>query len=175
MLSSFAAGVAGLAGYLYLDSTNKAPVKPKISDKSPLDPQNFVDFKLKQVEPYNHNTAKFIFELPPDTASLLPVASCVVVKSAADAANPLLDSKGKPIIRPYTPISPSDKPGELTFLIKRYDTGKMSKYFFELHPGDKLSIKGPIPKFEYKSPSARCFLPCRMLTLPQSTSSTRLA
>ncbi|KAH9854521.1 cytochrome-b5 reductase [Lenzites betulinus] len=147
------AGVAGLAGYVYLDrsgSVAAAPAKPKISDKSALDPQNFVDFKLKKIEPYNYNTARFVFELPADTASLLPVASCVVVKSAADAANPLLDAKGKPVIRPYTPISPSDKPGELEFLIKRYETGKMSKYFFELQPGDKLSVKGPIPKFEFK-------------------------
>ncbi|KAI8980634.1 cytochrome-b5 reductase [Trametes punicea] len=146
------AGVAGLAGYIYLERSGKAPApaKPKISDKSPLDPQNFVDFKLKKVEPYNHNTAKFIFELPPDTASLLPVASCVVVKSSQDASNPLVDDKGKPVIRPYTPISPSDLPGELTFLIKRYDTGKMSKHIHELKPGDKLSIKGPIPKFDYK-------------------------
>ncbi|KAI0640343.1 ferredoxin reductase-like C-terminal NADP-linked domain-containing protein [Trametes polyzona] len=142
-------GVSGLAGYVYLNRANKEPVKPKISDKSPLDPKNFVDFKLKKVEPYNHNTAKFIFELPPDTASLLPIASCVVVKSSADGT-PLVDDKGKPIIRPYTPISPSDKPGELTFLVKRYDSGKMSKYIHELQPGDKLSIKGPIPKFEYK-------------------------
>ncbi|CDO68486.1 hypothetical protein BN946_scf184499.g11 [Trametes cinnabarina] len=147
------AGITGLAGYIYLDRSSKAdpaPAKPKISDKSALDPQNFVDFKLKKVEPYNHNTAKFIFELPPDTASLLPVASCVVVKSPPDAPNPLLDSKGKPIIRPYTPISPSDLPGELTFLIKRYDTGKMSKYIHELQPGDRLSIKGPIKKFDFQ-------------------------
>ncbi|KAI0352185.1 ferredoxin reductase-like C-terminal NADP-linked domain-containing protein [Trametes cingulata] len=143
-------GIAGLAGYIYLDRSGKAPAKPKISDKSPLDPQNFVDFKLKKIEPYNHNTAKFIFELPPDTASLLPIASCVIVKSAADAAKPLLDDKGKPVIRPYTPISPSELPGELTFLVKRYDTGKMSKYIHEMQPGEKLSIKGPIPKFEYK-------------------------
>ncbi|TFK78728.1 ferredoxin reductase-like protein, partial [Polyporus arcularius HHB13444] len=106
-------------------------------------------FKLKKVEPYNHNTAKFIFELPPDTASLLPVASCVIVKSSPDAA-PLVDAKGKPVIRPYTPISPSDQPGELTFLVKKYEEGKMSKYIHDMHPGDKLSIKGPIPKFEYK-------------------------
>ncbi|KAL7284920.1 hypothetical protein ACG7TL_000008 [Trametes sanguinea] len=147
------AGISGLAGYIYLDRSGKAdaaPVKPKVSDKSALDPQNFVDFKLKKVEPYNHNTAKFIFELPPDTASLLPVASCVIVKSAPDASNPLLDAKGKPIIRPYTPISPSDLPGELTFLIKRYDSGKMSKYIHDMQPGDKLSIKGPIKKFDFQ-------------------------
>ncbi|TBU41280.1 cytochrome-b5 reductase [Dichomitus squalens] len=145
-------GVVGIAGYLYLDRspTASATLKPKISDQSPLDPQNFKDFKLKKVEPYNHNTAKYIFELPPDSASLLPIASCVVVKSADDAPNPLLDPKGKPVIRPYTPISPSDLPGELTFLIKRYDQGKMSKYIHDLKIGESLAIKGPIPKFEYK-------------------------
>lgn len=36
----------------------------------------------------------------------------------------------------------------------------MSKYFFELNPGDKLSIKGPIPKFEYKSPCCPSCCPC---------------
>ncbi|KAI0328431.1 cytochrome-b5 reductase [Cubamyces sp. BRFM 1775] len=145
-------GIAGLATYIYLERSNTPaePFKPKISDQSALDPKNFVDFKLKKIEPYNHNTAKFIFELPPDTASLLPVASCVVVKSSPEAENALVDAKGKPVIRPYTPISPSDLPGELTFLVKRYDTGKMSKYIHEMQPGDKLAIKGPIPKFEYK-------------------------
>ncbi|KAM5538423.1 hypothetical protein V8D89_008025 [Ganoderma adspersum] len=138
-----------LGTYLY-STTTAAPVKPKISDKSPLDPQNFVDFKLKKVEEYNYNTAKYIFELPPDTASLLPIASCVVVKSASDASSPLLDSNGKPVIRPYTPISPSDLPGELTFIIKRYDQGNMSKHIHNLAIGDKLAIKGPIPKFEFK-------------------------
>nr|VWO94442.1 NADH-cytochrome b5 reductase (EC [Ganoderma boninense] len=145
------AGAAGaaLGAYIY-NAATAAPVKPKISDKSPLDPQNFVDFKLKRVEEYNHNTAKYIFELPPDTASLLPIASCVVVKSPSDASSPLLDPKGKPVIRPYTPISPSDLPGELTFIIKRYEQGNMSKYIHNLAVGDKLSIKGPIPKFEFK-------------------------
>ena len=35
----------------------KVAAKP-IQDKSPLDPDNFKDFKLKKVVPYNHNTAK---------------------------------------------------------------------------------------------------------------------
>ena len=58
---------------------------------------------------------------------MLPVASCVVTKS-----DTLLDDKGKPVIRPYTPITPSDKQGELSILIKKYDTGKMSKHIFEM-------------------------------------------
>ncbi|KAI0041397.1 ferredoxin reductase-like C-terminal NADP-linked domain-containing protein, partial [Auriscalpium vulgare] len=146
------AGVVGLAGYLYLGGATPAPVKParKPQEKSPLDPNAFVDFKLKKVEPYNHNTAKFVFELPEDEASLLPVASCVVVKASDDAA--LTDKKGKPVVRPYTPISPPDAPGELVLLIKKYETGAVSKYVFEqLKPGDTLAIKGPFPKFPYKA------------------------
>jgi len=148
------AGIAGLAGYIYLTSGSKSPAvasaPKKVQEKSPLDPQNFVDFTLKKVEPYNHNTAKYTFALPDGEASLLPVASCVVVKSAPDSPHALTDDKGKPVIRPYTPISPPDQEGELTFLIKRYDEGKMSKHIHEMQPGEKLSIKGPIMKFPFK-------------------------
>jgi cytochrome-b5 reductase len=47
------AGFASLGAYMYLDKT-------MAQTKSPLDPQNFVDFKLKRVEPYNHNTSKSV-------------------------------------------------------------------------------------------------------------------
>ena len=53
----------------------------------------------------------------------------------------------------------------------------MSKYIHELKIGDKLAIKGPIPKFEYKSMFTYLPLPCAISTLtkrPKSTSSTRL-
>ncbi|TFY55315.1 hypothetical protein EVG20_g9366 [Dentipellis fragilis] len=141
------AGVAGLAGYLYLQSQQSA--KPKrIQEKSPLDPDNWVDFKLKKVIPYNHNTSEFVFELPNNDASLLPISSCVIVKSSDPEA--LKDAKGKPVVRPYTPISPSDKEGELTFLVKKYDAGLASKHIHELKEGQTLSIKGPIPKWPWK-------------------------
>lgn len=91
-----------------------------------------------------------MFELPSDEASLLPIASCVVVKSASDSPTPLLGNNEKPIIRPYTPISPSDQEGEFTFLIKRYDAGKMSQHIHTLKPGEKLAIKGPITKIPYE-------------------------
>ncbi|KAF8203895.1 cytochrome-b5 reductase [Pholiota molesta] len=120
-----ALGITSGAGYLYLDRTAPPP-KPK-QEKSPLDPQNFIDFKLKKVVPYNHNTAR--------------------------ASNPddLKDAKDKPVIRPYTPVSPPDAPGELTLLIKKYDTGNMSKYIHSLKEGDTLAIKGPIAKFPYQA------------------------
>nr|GAT59838.1 cytochrome-b5 reductase [Mycena chlorophos] len=43
-----------------------------------------------------------------------------------------------------------DKTNELVLLIKKYDTGVMSKYIHDLKPGDTLDVKGPIPKFPYK-------------------------
>jgi cytochrome-b5 reductase len=141
------AGVAGMGGYWYLEHQYKhTEVK---QDKSPLDPENFKDFKLKRIIPYNHNTSEFVFELPGNQASLLPVASCLVVQASNPEA--LTDPKGKPIIRPYTPISPPDRKGELAFLIKRYEDGKLSHYFHTLKEGDSLALKGPILKFPYKA------------------------
>ena len=138
-------GVVSAGAYWYLDRNEPAKMK---QEKSPFDPQNFTDFKLKKVLPYNHNSStysmsrfltilflllkacfSFVFELPNNDASLIPVASFLLVKASNEA---LLDAKGKPIVRPYTPVSPSDAPGELALLIKRYDQGNMSKHIFSL-------------------------------------------
>lgn len=134
-------GTVSAAAYLYIN------LRPK-QEKSPFDPQNFIDFKLKKIIPYNHNTASFVFELPNNDASLLPVASCLLVKASDSEA--LKDPKGNPVIRPYTPVSPPNSPGELTLLIKRYEQGLMSKHIHSLKEGSTLSIKGPILKFPYK-------------------------
>ncbi|KAF9645440.1 cytochrome-b5 reductase [Thelephora ganbajun] len=144
------AGAAGLGAYAYLNSLNPTPTAQtvKLKETSPLDPTKFVDFELKRVDPYSHNTAVFTFKLNDDEASLLPLTSFVVVKSSDPEG--LKDAKGNPVIRPYTPISRSDTPGELALLVKKYENGLASKYIHGLKPGDKLAIKGPIPKFPYK-------------------------
>jgi cytochrome-b5 reductase len=116
--------------------------------KGPLDPQNFIAFKIKKIVPYNHNASKYVcthapnvnlltykahrftFELPDNQTSGISVASCVVVKSSD--AEALKDNEGKPIIRPYTPISAPDTPGELTLLVKRYEAGNVSKHIHSL-------------------------------------------
>lgn len=84
------------------------------------------------VYPWNHTqpTHRFIFELPNNEASLLPVASRLVVKSSDPEA--LKDDKGNPIVRPYTPISDPHEKGELTLLIKKYETGNVSKHIHGL-------------------------------------------
>jgi len=77
-----------------------------------------------------------------------------LIKSAPTSEDPsqppLLDKKGKPFIRPYTPVSPSEKEGEIEFLIKKYETGKVTPYLHSMKPGQSIGIKGPIVKFPYK-------------------------
>ncbi|KAJ7116842.1 cytochrome-b5 reductase [Mycena crocata] len=138
-------GLGGIGFYAYSNLTGS--IGPA-SLPSVLKPEEFVDLSLKKIVPYNHNSSTFIFALPPKTSSKLPVASCVVVKASDPEA--LKDQKGNPVVRPYTPVSAADNTGELAFLIKRYDTGVMSKHIHSLKVGDSLSIKGPIPKFPYK-------------------------
>ena len=163
------AGLVGLATYVYLGgsaasfstttaTTNTSTTKPKAEKKPALDPERFLDLKLKAIEPYNHNTSRFVFELPDGGAVLSPITSLVVVRASEGAKDAPLDKKGNPVIRPYTPISPPEHEGELVLLVKKYESGVMSKYVHErLKPGSTLSIKGPINKFPYKGRSVRIF------------------
>jgi len=131
--------VKAVAGYTSTDST---PLTT-----SALDPNEFREFTLSEVIPYNHNSSRFVFSLPEGTDSGLKVASCLVTKSADGT---LKDDKGKDVIRPYTTTTAPNAKGKLELLIKKYKDGKMSTHIFNLKPGDKLAMKGPIPKFPYK-------------------------
>ena len=46
------------AFYFRGGSTSATVQKKPPQEKSPLDPEKFIDFKLKKVEQYNHNTSK---------------------------------------------------------------------------------------------------------------------
>jgi hypothetical protein len=148
-------GITGLGAYLYLGGS-AAPFsttsKPKQKqEKSALDPERFLDLKLKSIEPYNHNTSRFVFELPDGGAALSPITSLVVVRASEGSEGAPVDKKGNPAMRAYTPISSPDQEGELVLLIKKYENGVVSKYVHErLRPNDTLAIKGPIVKFPYK-------------------------
>lgn len=86
--------------------------------------------------------------MPEGTSADLPVASCIVVKSATEGQ--ALTDKGKPAIRPYTPVTAPGTEGQLELLIKHYPGGAIGDHVFSLKPGDELAIKGPNPKFAYK-------------------------
>jgi cytochrome-b5 reductase len=143
-------GLIGLGAYVYADRTGAAS-KPKVPLVSALDKDNFKEFVVKKVEPYNHNTAKFTLDLPPGTATLLPVSGLVYIKASASDPNAPKDKKGNPVGRPYTPISNREQEGEVTFLIKKYNTGVLTPYIHNLKPGDKIDVKGPIVKRLWKN------------------------
>jgi NADPH-dependent ferric siderophore reductase len=88
--------------------------------------------------------SRYVFDLPEGTDSGLSVASALLTQAATEGA--CVDDKGKPVIRPYTPVTAPDQKDRLDLLIKIYDQGKMSKHFETLKPGDSLKLKGPIPK-----------------------------
>jgi cytochrome-b5 reductase len=56
----------------------------------------------------------------------------------------------KPVIRPYTPVSDVDQKGTVDFIIKRYPGGAMSEHMHNMEPGQRLDIKGPIPKYQWE-------------------------
>lgn len=57
------------------------------------------------------------------------------------------DTNGTEVIRPYTPVSDLDTPGDFRLVIKRYPEGKFGNHIFGLKPGDTVTVKGPIPKY----------------------------
>lgn len=54
-----------------------------------------------------------------------------------------------PVLRPYTPISPSDQPGAVDFLVKHYPNGKQSTHLHSLSPGDKIMFAVVIPGYKW--------------------------
>jgi len=76
-----------------------------------LNPDEFRSFKLSKVIPYNHNSSRFVFDLPEGTDSGLNVASALVVKAAKEGE--ALGKNGKPVVRPYTPTTAPNVEGKL--------------------------------------------------------------
>lgn len=81
-------------------------------------------------EKYNHNTSRFVFELPEGTNSGLVITSALVTKSATDGQ--ALAKNGKPAIRPYTPVTSPSTEGKLELLVKNYAGGVMSSHIHAL-------------------------------------------
>ncbi|KAL0490133.1 cytochrome-b5 reductase [Acrasis kona] len=110
--------------------------------KQALDSSKFVPLELASADKISHDTKKYVFKFEDkDQVSGLHVASCVLTMANID---------GKNVVRPYTPVTHVDEKGHMDFVIKTYEKGNMSKHLDQLKPGDKLLIKGPIPKYPYK-------------------------
>ncbi|WVR04153.1 hypothetical protein IAU60_001152 [Kwoniella sp. DSM 27419] len=112
---------------------------------------SWVPFTLSKIEPYNHNTQIYHFSFGEDGNDKIAggkAASALLVKSPG-GDNEVKDDKGKPVIRPYTPISSPEAKGGLELMIKEYKDGKLTPYIASMKPGDQLMFKGPIPKYQY--------------------------
>lgn len=132
------AGVAGLAAYAYLNRmdgefSNPSAQLTRIAQKKKaaaalpavpgLDPKEWTSLTLENVKQYNHNSHVFTFDFEGDdkdqkTAGL-SVAGCLLVRSPTGEGQ-VNDDKGKPVMRPYTPVSAHDARGHIELLIKEY-------------------------------------------------------
>ncbi|WVQ94659.1 hypothetical protein IAU59_001739 [Kwoniella sp. CBS 9459] len=174
------AGVTGLGAYAYLqyDPAAKAEISAKahaleskaeakiqglkaekdasnegVGVISALIKDSWVPFTLNKVEPYNHNTQIYHFNFGEDGNDKISggeVASALLVRSPTGEGE-VKDDKGKPVIRPYTPISAPDQKGGLELMIKEYKDGKLTPFIASMKPGDQLLFKGPIQKYKYSA------------------------
>ena len=105
--------------------------------------KGFTELKLESAEMVNHNVKRLTFALPNDESvtGLTPVTSLLTQHTPEGAFIP--------VFRPYTPVSPNDEPGRVTFMVKRYEGGKGSNKMHSLVPGDSMKFK-PLQEFEYK-------------------------
>ncbi|GAA6014348.1 hypothetical protein JCM11491_005051 [Sporobolomyces phaffii] len=146
------AGLAGAVAFYYSTQSQRTALRTESSQQQPkqpaLNPDEFRAFKLAEVIPYNHNSSRFVFDLPAGTDSGLNVASALVVKAAKEGD--AVGKNGKPVVRPYTPTTAPNTEGKLELLIKHYPGGVMTDHIFNLKQGDELQFKGPIPKFDYQ-------------------------
>ncbi|GAA5910049.1 hypothetical protein JCM8208_000939 [Rhodotorula glutinis] len=142
-----AAGSGGAGALQGVKTTEDGGVK--VQGESALSNDEFRDFKLAEVIPYNHNTSRFVFDLPDGTSSGLTVASALVCKASKEGE--CVNDKGKPVIRPYTPVTAPDVEGKLELLIKHYKGGAFTEHIFGLKAGDSVAMKGPIPKHPWKA------------------------
>ncbi|EEA21627.1 NADH-cytochrome b5 reductase, putative [Talaromyces marneffei ATCC 18224] len=104
--------------------------------------QGFVNLKLADIEVVSPDTKRYRFEFEDKEAvSGLHVASALLTKYAPP--------EGKPILRPYTPISDEDTPGHLDLIVKHYPNGAMTSHMDSMSVGQSLDFKGPLPKYPW--------------------------
>jgi len=123
-------------------SEKKEEKKEKKHGPQQMDPEQFQPYELLSKTQVSPNTAVYRFKLPiPDQPLPMPVASFILAQTTG--------IEEKPTVRPYTPITYDEK-GYFELMVKSYPDGKLSKHIGHLKVGDKLTVKGPKPKLEYK-------------------------
>ncbi|KAJ5679129.1 Riboflavin synthase-like beta-barrel [Penicillium macrosclerotiorum] len=139
-----AVGLAGAGAGFYRYNSGAATIDLKDRPKV-FNGEEWVDLKLASVETLSHNTKKLRFEFDDKEAvSGLPVASALLARFKPEG-------KEKNVLRPYTPTSDEDAPGYLELVVKAYPGGPMSEHIHSLAVNDRLSLKGPLPKYPWEA------------------------
>ncbi|RGP72405.1 cytochrome-b5 reductase [Fusarium longipes] len=106
-----------------------------------------VKLPLHSSEYESPDTKRLRFKLPQETAITgIPLGSALLTFTWPEGSF-------LPTPRPYTPISPSDEPGYMDLLVKKYPNGKGSGYLHSLQPGDKLYFAAVLPEYRWKTNS----------------------
>lgn len=143
-----AVGATGLAVGLYRYYSGAAATAEVPIERSKVftgGDQGWVDLKLSEIEVLNHNTKRLRFEFPDkESVSGLQIASALLTKFKPAGAE-------KAVLRPYTPISDEDQPGYLDLVVKVYPNGPMSEHLHSMNVDQRLSFKGPLPKYPWEA------------------------
>ncbi|KAE8351172.1 NADH-cytochrome b5 reductase 2 [Aspergillus coremiiformis] len=133
----------GVGLYRYYSSAAEAPTeRPKVFIGGD---QGWVDLKLSEIEVLNHNTKRLRFEFEDKEAvSGLHIASALLTRFKPAGAE-------KNVLRPYTPTSDEDQPGYLDLIVKVYPNGPMSEHLHNMTVDQRLSFKGPLPKYTWEA------------------------
>ncbi|KAJ2906427.1 NADH-cytochrome b5 reductase 2 [Zalerion maritima] len=136
--ASAAAQGEGMSEFLTRSGTSTEGMTPYLKGGE----QGWMGLKLESVEDVTHNTKKFSFSLPdPEMVSGVFTTSAILTKCVPEGGD------GKPVIRPYTPVSPNNAKGHMDLLVKKYEGGPMSTFLHSMTPGQTLDVKGPLPKY----------------------------
>ncbi|KAJ5497917.1 Riboflavin synthase-like beta-barrel [Penicillium expansum] len=120
-------GLAGLGAGIYRYSTTAA-AEPKERPKV-FNGDGWVDLKLSSIEDLSHNTKRLRFEYDDKEAvSGLPVTSALLTR-----------------------FKPEDIPGYLELVVKSYPGGRMSEHMHSMKIDERLSFKGPLPKYPWEA------------------------
>merc|ERR1719401_220672 len=87
--------------------------------------------------PISHDTRIFTFGLDEDKALGLSTCACLLMKGVDGP----VDAEGKPVIRPYTPVSTNAMLGQFELMVKVYPDGKMSQFLDALDVGKPVHFK----------------------------------
>lgn len=142
MAGSVLLGGAGCAvGAMSMSSARMNEAKPELVGKAgPMDKEEWRPFKLTKRIPVSPDTQLLQFEIPDNAALNLQVAGLVQARTVG--------SDGKPITRPYTPISLTETKGSFDLVVKAYPApvGVMSRALCALRPGETFEFRGPFMK-----------------------------